>query len=73
MKDVSELIDRFDRKPRRQPTDYVELLLIVGAALAPMWLLAGSVTDGDEALKSGVGVACVSGVVTAYRTWRAAK
>jgi len=55
----------------RPTSDYLELVLVFVAALAPMWFMAGSLADGDEAVKSGVGAACVGGVVTAYRTWRA--
>ncbi len=49
-----------------------ELLIVVVAALAPMWLMAGDWSDMDEVVKSGVGIACVGAVVAAYRIWKGA-
>lgn len=49
--------------------DFKELVFVVVAALAPMWVLAGNLSDGDEMVKSGAGAACCTAVVAVYRLW----
>ena len=58
------------KKLAAEPADKLELLLVFIFALAPMWLMAGDLSDMDEVVKSGVGVACVAAVVTIYRIWK---
>lgn len=46
-----------------------ELAIVMGAALAPMFLLAGNLSDGDEVVKGAVGVGGSTLIVTLYRMW----
>lgn len=47
-----------------------ELIVILVAVLAPFFFMAGDLTDMDEVMKSGVGIAVVGGVLTVYRIWK---
>lgn len=53
-------------------TKLIELALVVGGCLAPIFVLANKI-DGDEFAKAFAGAgtaACVAAVVAVYRTWR---
>ena len=58
---------RMDRT-RRQAWSTVELIVVMAICVSPFWFLAGSVMDGDELEKSGVGMALagVAGTVLKF-------
>ena len=53
-------------KPPKTWTLYIFTLL---CALAPMFIMAKSITDGDEAVKSTLGLATVGAIITICNTF----
>lgn len=47
----------------------MELAIVMAAALAPMFLLAGNLSDGDEIVKAVMGAGGATMIVTVYRLW----
>lgn len=48
--------------------DVAVLVVLLVASIAPMWALAGSITDGDEFKKSFIGIIATT-VVAVYKIW----
>ncbi len=46
----------------------LELVLVLIAALSPMYFLASSIGE-DELLKSGIGITCAAAVHKVYSVW----
>lgn len=53
---------------KRTWQDVAILVVLLIASIAPMWALAGSITDGDEFKKSFIGVIATT-VVAVYKIW----
>lgn len=48
--------------------DVAILVVLLVACIAPMWAMAGSLTDGDEFKKSFIGIVTAT-VVAVYKLW----
>lgn len=49
---------------------YVELIIVLVAALSPMFLLASKLSDGDEFIKAGIGAGAATAVLSIYKIWK---